>query len=82
MAGTGVAVGGLQPPSRAGHGLGAGRGPSDAAARHNFDRIAYRPVAADQPSTLEYFMDDYVLHLEHHLRQIRELSSPGSKEDP
>jgi|RhiMethySRZTD1v2_1073278.scaffolds.fasta_scaffold03067_13 hypothetical protein len=40
---------------------------------HNFDRIAYRPVAADQPSTLEYFMDDYVLHLEHHLRQIREL---------
>ena len=50
--------------------------------RHNFDRIAYRPVAADQPSTLEYFMDDYVLHLEHHLRQIRELSRPGSKEDP
>jgi uncharacterized damage-inducible protein DinB len=48
---------------------------------HNFDRIAYRPVPVDQPSTLEYFMDDYVLHLEHHLRQIRELSSPGS-EDP
>jgi hypothetical protein len=40
--------------------------------RHNFDRLAYRPVAADQPSTLEYFMNDYVLHLEHHLRQIRE----------
>jgi DinB superfamily len=47
--------------------------------RHNFDRIAYRPVPADQPSTLEYFMDDYVLHLEHHLRQIRELSRPGSE---
>ena len=45
-------------------------------ARHNFDRIAYRPVAPDQPSTLEYFMDDYVLHLEHHLRQIRELGCP------
>ena len=40
--------------------------------RHNFNRIAYGPVPADQPSTLEYFMNDYVLHLEHHLRQIRE----------
>ena len=47
--------------------------------RHNFDRLAYRPVPADQPSTLEYFMDDYVLHLEHHLRQIRELGWPGSE---
>ena len=46
--------------------------------RHNFDRIAYRPVPADQPSTLGYFMDDYVLHLEHHLRQIHELGWPGS----
>ena len=48
--------------------------------RHNFDRIAYRPVPADQPSTLEYFMDDYVLHLEHHIRQIHELGWPGSGE--
>ena len=48
--------------------------------RHNFDRLAYRPVAADQPSTLEYFMDDYVLHLEHHLRQIRELSRAGTED--
>ena len=40
---------------------------------HNFDRIAMRPVAAGSPATLEYFMDDYVLHLHHHLRQIREM---------
>ena len=38
--------------------------------RHNLDRLAYRPVAAGSPATLEYFMEDYVLHLEHHLRQI------------
>jgi uncharacterized damage-inducible protein DinB len=40
--------------------------------RHNFDRLAYRPVPSGQPATLEYFMDDYVRHLEHHLRQIRD----------
>ena len=40
------------------------------AARHNFDRIAFRSVPATQPATLEYFMEDYVLHLKHHLAQI------------
>jgi hypothetical protein len=38
--------------------------------RHNLDRVAFRPVAADVPVTLDWFMEDYVLHLEHHLRQI------------
>lgn len=38
--------------------------------RHNLDRLAFRPVAAGSPATLEYFMEDYVLHLQHHLRQI------------
>jgi uncharacterized damage-inducible protein DinB len=37
---------------------------------HNFDRIAFRRVDAGSPATLEYFMEDYVLHLQHHLRQI------------
>ena len=37
---------------------------------HNFDDIAFKPVPRDQPSTLGYFMRDYVDHLEHHLRQI------------
>ena len=41
--------------------------------RHNFDRVAYREVPAGEPSTLEYFMDDYVRHMEHHLRQVHAL---------
>jgi hypothetical protein len=39
-------------------------------AQHNFDRIAYRTVPATTPTTLAYFMADYVAHLEHHLGQI------------
>lgn len=39
-------------------------------ARHALDRIAWRTVPADQPATLDYFMADYVGHLEHHLRQL------------
>ena len=38
--------------------------------RHNLDQVAFVPVPADQPATLEYFMEDYVRHLQHHLRQI------------
>jgi uncharacterized damage-inducible protein DinB len=43
--------------------------------RHNLDRLAYRVVPADQPATLEYFMNDYVGHLDHHLQQIRDHAS-------
>jgi hypothetical protein len=39
-------------------------------ARHNLDRIAWQPVPADRPATLDYFMRDYVSHLHHHLRQV------------
>jgi hypothetical protein len=38
-------------------------------ARHNLDRLAWQPVRATEPTTLEYFMRDYVRHLKHHLRQ-------------
>jgi DinB superfamily len=38
--------------------------------RHNLDELAWQPVPAGEPSTLDYFMRDYVLHLHHHLRQI------------
>jgi hypothetical protein len=38
--------------------------------KHNLHEIAWQPVAVDQPTTLEYFMRDYVDHLKHHLRQI------------
>lgn len=38
--------------------------------RHNLDSLAWQPVPADRPATLDYFMRDYVGHLRHHLRQI------------
>jgi hypothetical protein len=38
--------------------------------RHNLDQLAWKPVPADEPATLDYFMRDYVGHLRHHLRQI------------
>jgi len=41
-------------------------------AKHNLDRIAFKTVSSDQPATLEYFMRDYVDHMQHHLRQILE----------
>ena len=37
---------------------------------HNLHEIAFRAVQQDQPATLDYFMRDYVEHLEHHLHQI------------
>ena len=37
---------------------------------HNLDAIAWRAVPAGEPTTLAYFMRDYVGHLEHHLRQV------------
>ena len=39
-------------------------------ARHNLDQIAGQPVSPGQAATLDYFMRDYVRHMEHHLRQI------------
>jgi lysine/ornithine N-monooxygenase len=46
--------------------------PCSARARHqhNLHLRAYRPVPVDQAVTLEYFMSDYVDHLEHHLAQV------------
>ncbi len=39
-------------------------------AAHNLHELAWQPVPADEPVTLDYFMDDYVNHLRHHLRQL------------
>lgn len=39
-------------------------------ARHDLDEIAWKPVPRDRPVTLDYFMDDYVGHLRHHVKQI------------
>jgi hypothetical protein len=41
--------------------------------RHNLDVLASKPVPADQPATLEYFMRDYLWHLKHHVAQITDL---------
>lgn len=38
--------------------------------KHNLHRVAWRTVPEDRPTTLDYFMHDYVDHLEHHLAQV------------
>jgi hypothetical protein len=38
--------------------------------RHNLHQVAWSAVPESEPATLGYFMNDYVDHLEHHLRQI------------
>jgi hypothetical protein len=38
--------------------------------RHNLHQLAFRAVPEHQPTTLDYFMRDYVDHLRHHLAQI------------
>jgi len=40
--------------------------------RHNLHELAWQPVPAGTPTTLDYFMRDYVQHLHHHLRQIHQ----------
>jgi len=39
---------------------------------HNFHQIGFRSFSADRPVTLDDLMEDYVLHLEHHLAQVRD----------
>jgi hypothetical protein len=38
--------------------------------QHNLDQIAWETVEPSKSTTLEYFMRDYVGHLQHHLAQI------------
>jgi hypothetical protein len=47
--------------------------------RHNFYDIATRSVAKGEPATLGYFIEDYVVHLEHHLAQIDRLTHAESR---
>jgi DinB superfamily len=37
---------------------------------HTLDKIAWQPVKADQATTLEYLVRDYVGHLQDHLEQL------------
>ena len=38
--------------------------------KHNFDQVAFRPLPAGRPATLDWFMEDYVEHMKHHLKQV------------
>jgi len=38
--------------------------------QHSLQTIAFKTVDASEPTTLEYLMKDYVVHLKHHLSQI------------
>ena len=40
---------------------------------HNFDELGWRPFPRSQPATLQYLIEDYVAHLEHHVAQARGL---------
>jgi len=54
------------------------------AERHNLHEIAWRPMPANEPATLDDMMRDYVAHLRHHLAQIlpgMAESSPSSQKD-
>lgn len=37
---------------------------------HSLDKITWRPVPADEPTTLLYLVEDYLAHLREHLRQL------------
>jgi len=38
--------------------------------QHSLQTIAFETVSESEPATLEYLMQDYVVHLKHHLGQI------------
>lgn len=37
---------------------------------HNLHQIAFKTVPKEEPTTLAYFIEDYIGHLAHHLKQI------------
>ena len=43
--------------------------------RHNLDQIALHPVDKNDPTTLDYFVRDYLVHMKHHLDQIFAMNS-------
>ena len=43
--------------------------------RHNLDQIALHPIDQKDPTTLDYFVRDYLVHMKHHLDQINRLQN-------
>jgi hypothetical protein len=41
-------------------------------AKHNMQQLGWQPYSADEPASLDDLMRDYVLHLKHHLSQVRD----------
>ena len=37
---------------------------------HNFDQMLMRPFEKESPATLRFLIEDYIFHIEHHLKQI------------
>ncbi len=38
--------------------------------RHSLDQIAWQPIPASEPATLEYLIRDYYGHMQDHLQHI------------
>jgi len=66
----GRALAALQPPPRARDRGHAGSGPAAAAPPPQSPRAGLAAGAESEETTLEYFLRDYVGHLEHHLAQV------------
>ena len=47
--------------------------------RHNLHQLAWRTVSESETVTLEYFIRDYIQHLQHHLRQISDAAASHSE---
>lgn len=45
---------------------------------HNLDQVAFKTVENTEPTTLEYFVRDYVDHLRNHLVQIARITETNS----
>jgi len=48
---------------------------NQARTKHNLHEIAFKGFPKEEPATLGAFMEDYVIHLRHHLGQIRTVLS-------
>jgi hypothetical protein len=37
---------------------------------HNLHQVAWKAIPENEPATLHYFIDDYINHMAHHLKQM------------
>ncbi len=37
---------------------------------HNFDKIGFRKMEKGMPSSLDFLIEDYIIHVQHHLHQL------------